>query len=474
MANDRQSTQGDRQFPSSEGNKQQFSIGAVLTSPFLWGGLATIAFYQAIPHSPYERDLLIRYFTGHWILYSTTALFFIGLAVLLIKFLQSFEQTTALSRFPWTREGRVPWGERVELVASRIDQARIRWPRSWIVERYQQVLSYLQARGSADSIEEHLKYRSEQAGDQLYASYALVRTITWAVPILGFLGTVLGITIAIAEIRPNELESSLNEVIGGLGLAFDTTALSLTLSLILVFVSYCVERVEERVLGELESRTLIEFVGLFPPTASLEDQSAHVRQEIARRSLEQSEELIRYQSDLWKESLEGMRQRWMGTLESLQNHLAGSLEESIRFALGDQASQLHSWRQEFVQETYRSSLELQVAMREWMEKWQKNINSQEGILLDRLEGATRAVADSVQRLEPPLRLFSETADQTSVRLAELSDRLEQLGGDQHQLLKLERELSDNLYLLRSAGSFDEAVHSLTAAVHILTGRSRAA
>ncbi|MEI2659369.1 MAG: MotA/TolQ/ExbB proton channel family protein [Bifidobacterium adolescentis] len=52
----------------------------------------------------------------------------------------------------------------------------------------------------------------------------LIRTITWAVPILGFLGTVIGITMAIANITPDQLESSLGEVTAGLAVAFDTTA----------------------------------------------------------------------------------------------------------------------------------------------------------------------------------------------------------------------------------------------------------
>ena len=74
-------------------------------------------------------------------------------------------------------------------------------------------------RQSHQSLEEHLRYLAERAADRLHASYALVRTVTWAVPILGFLGTVIGITMAIANISPSELQSSLTDVISGLSIS---------------------------------------------------------------------------------------------------------------------------------------------------------------------------------------------------------------------------------------------------------------
>ena len=65
---------------------------------------------------------------------------------------------------------------------------------------------------------------ADQAAERLHESYSLVRTITWAVPILGFLGTVVGITMAIANVTPEQLDTSLGEVTDGLAVAFDTTA----------------------------------------------------------------------------------------------------------------------------------------------------------------------------------------------------------------------------------------------------------
>src|SRR5439155_26266074 len=83
-------------------------------------------------------------------------------------------------------------------------------------------------------------------------SYALVRFITWAIPILGFLGTVLGITKAIANVTPEVLEHSLSGVTNGLSLAFDTTAVGLALTMATMFLSFVVERLEQSVLERVD------------------------------------------------------------------------------------------------------------------------------------------------------------------------------------------------------------------------------
>lgn len=62
---------------------------------------------------------------------------------------------------------------------------------------------------------------------------------------MGFLGTVLGITGAIAGVTPELLEKSMSSVTDGLALAFDTTALALGLTMVTMFLSLLVEKAEQ-------------------------------------------------------------------------------------------------------------------------------------------------------------------------------------------------------------------------------------
>ena len=86
------------------------------------------------------------------------------------------------------------------------------------------------------------------------------RYISWAVPILGFIGTVLGISLAADGIRriiSSEaglagLSSDLSGAIAPLGIAFDTTLIALSLSVVLTGFLALVQRGEERTLAALE------------------------------------------------------------------------------------------------------------------------------------------------------------------------------------------------------------------------------
>ena len=91
-------------------------------------------------------------------------------------------------------------------------------------------------------------------------SYLFPRYISWAVPVLGFIGTVLGISLAADGIRRiigsdtglSGLSGDLSSAIAPLGIAFDTTLIALSLSVVLMLLLSLVQRGEERVLTTLE------------------------------------------------------------------------------------------------------------------------------------------------------------------------------------------------------------------------------
>ena len=76
--------------------------------------------------------------------------------------------------------------------------------------------------------------------------------------------------MSIANITPDQLESSLGQVTAGLAVAFDTTALSLALSMILVFATYLVERQEQGILDSVEDFAMQKLLALFPANLSLQ------------------------------------------------------------------------------------------------------------------------------------------------------------------------------------------------------------
>lgn len=88
------------------------------------------------------------------------------------------------------------------------------------------------------------------------SSYAVPRILVWAIPLLGFIGTVLGISSAVngftgflantAEI--DQIKEGIGTVTSGLAIAFDTTLLALLLSVIVMIPLVLIERMESNLL----------------------------------------------------------------------------------------------------------------------------------------------------------------------------------------------------------------------------------
>jgi len=88
------------------------------------------------------------------------------------------------------------------------------------------------------------------------SSYAVPRILVWAIPLLGFIGTVLGISSAVngftgflentAEI--DQIKEGIGTVTSGLAVAFDTTLLALLLSVVVMIPLVLIERMESNLL----------------------------------------------------------------------------------------------------------------------------------------------------------------------------------------------------------------------------------
>ena len=96
--------------------------------------------------------------------------------------------------------------------------------------------------------------------------YIVPRYINWAIPILGFIGTVLGISLAADGIQNiigsrsslSDLSTELGQAIAPLGIAFDTTLIALSLSVFLTLLQTALQRWEDNVLVAYESRVRTE------------------------------------------------------------------------------------------------------------------------------------------------------------------------------------------------------------------------
>ncbi len=106
---------------------------------------------------------------------------------------------------------------------------------------------------SADQTNSLLNSSLELYLHEIDLRYNIVRYITWLIPSLGFIGTVIGIMLALnyAGDRANvESADMLYQVTERLGVAFSTTLLALIMAAILVFIQNVVQGREENALNK--------------------------------------------------------------------------------------------------------------------------------------------------------------------------------------------------------------------------------
>ncbi len=84
-------------------------------------------------------------------------------------------------------------------------------------------------------------------------SYTVIKVFIWAMPILGFIGTVMGVSGAVAGLSAtlenaadvSAVTDSMKGVFGGLGTAFDTTLLALIMSMLVKIPQVVVQKSED-------------------------------------------------------------------------------------------------------------------------------------------------------------------------------------------------------------------------------------
>ena len=103
-------------------------------------------------------------------------------------------------------------------------------------------------------------------------TYTLARTMIWAIPIFGFIGTVQGLSSAVGGFADflqgaaelSAIKGAIADVTIGLGVAFDTTYLALMLVTILQFPLSSVLRREATLLGEVDVFLDEHFISRLP------------------------------------------------------------------------------------------------------------------------------------------------------------------------------------------------------------------
>jgi len=406
--------------------------------PVMWGALFTLCFYVMIRKGIIDNPWVTRYFASHPVEYIATTMFFVGLAALWLKGRQLKHEPEEPEELVDAVVGELPEeGQPVADVATlleRLDEKGEENRKSYLVHRLGEALRFLDRTRSVDGLEDQLRNLADADEVRAHESYALVRVVISTIPILGFLGTVVGITRAVAQLAQvvGELsfEQAINSVVSGLSVAFDTTALALGLSIVLIFAMFFMSRKERRCLARVEALVANALVGRFRVDDAAYDPAVDAVRRMTGEVVQNTEDLVRRQAELWQNSLDQSNQRWSTMATSSEQQLETALTGALQNSLAAHAARMEKAEVDAEQRVGRY--------------WQE--------MLSMLDKSTQSLGDQYDELRRQGEVMQKAVDATA------------------RIIQLEDALNQNLTSLRQSNHFDETVNSLAAAINLLNAK----
>jgi biopolymer transport protein ExbB/TolQ len=125
-----------------------------------------------------------------------------------------------------------------------------------LLSRIERALSNLKNLGRVSDVTETLAAQADNDEGLMESSYTILKGFIWGIPVLGFIGTVLGLSISMsgfgetlsAGADTGKLTESLKQITGGLSTAFETTLQGLVAAFAIQLTLTTLKKNEERFL----------------------------------------------------------------------------------------------------------------------------------------------------------------------------------------------------------------------------------
>ena len=202
----------DTERPSIKRSSGWLSVLPSLLTPICIGLALYFLLAWAIKEGHIADEMVLRYLTGHAVSKVTVGMFFIGAASLFLIAYNIFEQFSAernirlvdlepseeVSTITRKKDAIRGFEEEAERAVEHGEQLldMPAWAQThYLWNRLVKTLHYIYRTGSVSGVEEEMKYLAELDLDRSHQRYSLARILIWATPMLGFLGTVLGLSL---------------------------------------------------------------------------------------------------------------------------------------------------------------------------------------------------------------------------------------------------------------------------------------
>ena len=306
----------------------------------------------------------------------------------------------------------------------------------YLWNRLSDVLQTIARGGGRTAPDEELKYLSDMDASRQQDGYALVRILIWATPMLGFLGTVIGISEALGSLSvgtDNNFDQMMSGLRDSLYVAFDTTAIALTLSIFLMFGQFLVDRFETQLLNSVDQRATDQIGRHFQADRDATHESDPYLDSVKRMSLmvlKSIEQISQQQADVWKNSVGAALHDWQSGLVESNQTASAKLSQSFRQTLLDFTKHLQATLDD---------ADARVSRR-W-EQWQVSLSENTRVMHRQQEEMSRQ--------------------------AEMLDKAIKSCGE---VMEIQDVLNENLNALSRTADFEQMIVTLSAAINLLSAK----
>ena len=405
----------DKPTTGSQVNKTSgwFTVLPSLVTPICIGLSLYFGLQYLINENHITNETVLRYINGHPVSRLTVGMFLIGLASLAMIGMNVFAQFSSegqiyLDDLPESKPekplgtGNVPsapgagdYGRSDAESAAEHGESLVALPKSiqshYLWSRLVNSLHYIYRTGSVAGVEDEMKYLAEMDIERQQQRYSLSRILIWATPMLGFLGTVLGISQALGGIAvgpENDFQQMMGGLQGSLYVAFDTTALALSLSMVLMFCQFLVDRFEVQLLELVDQKTRRAVARQFDLSVGGGDNGLGAT---GLQVLEATRDVVKNQTEIWRTSIQAAEKAWSSSLTQTSD----VVRESLSVALDENVSNLAHYLGESIEKA-----DLSIAHR-W-EQWQTLLSSNARLMKEHQESLltqTEKIQSVVQTLD---------------------------------------------------------------------------
>ena len=409
---------------SSPNPSFQASIGPSV----VLGSGACILFYALIFAGPLNYALLRRYCLCHPVAIATAELFFVAIVALVAKWYGCFLQQQmirqaglALEDISLTQADTNPadsgeqksqyfetlWRSQSALICD-----------SWLGQRVTAILQRQLKRKNTKHLDQDVHELAERDADQQHDSYGLIRIVTWAMPMLGFLGTVLGISDTLGQMDAQALASgsqdAMNSLTAGLYVAFDTTAIGLVLTMVAMFVQFGVNRSELALLSSINDR-VSETMQLClteqerqHDTSNVESALQHISQEL----IKSVQQMVLTQSELWQQTISTAHGHWQNLTSTSADTVRVSLASAIESALTKHSESLSLHTEHLARVQAEGAVLIDSRWQQWqtrLSEQARSVHQQQRDMKEQTELLNQLIEkhEAVRSMEMPLQATLE-------------------------------------------------------------------